>query len=252
MPSANDLANIQEKRGTYLFVGYSGDGKTCAGYSFPGPILHFDLDRRWKGVMGHPLLANDRPRLSKVEVRQYDLSTLSRLENDLNVLQIEKPANFKYQTVIFDGVSTFSDLVIAQALRLNGGGKQVAGKGLPGWDEFGFEQRCFQDIILALKMLPCNVIITAHWVDDYDDNGKKVGKKVNLRDKVWAATCKYIDEIYYFEKREAGQEGTRHLAYFRSRLARTTFLGLPNSIDWTGQNFYDLWINEIQKTEPKG
>ena len=252
MPTAADLSLIKETRNTFLFVGSSGDGKTCASYSFPTPMYHYDLDKRWKGVMGHPKIVNDLERLKATEIVQFDLNNWDKHEVALDLLKIKamKPQDFPWKTVLWDGFSTTSDLAITFALKLTGvGGKdisrKIAGKNIAGWDEYGYEHTVFREICLKLKMLPCNVIITAHWVDDYDDKGQKSGKKVNLRDKIMASVCKYFDEVYHFSKVD-GPKGPRHVVKFRSTLARTSFLNLPNEIDWTGENFYDVWLKLVQ------
>jgi hypothetical protein len=97
--------------------------------------------------------------------------------------------------------------------------------------------------------VPGNVICTAHWTDRYQE-GKVVGRDINLRKKIINQIILWFDEVYFFEKKtqnQLDQKGnpkvvTRHIVHFRNDIARTTFPLLPDSVDWTGQDFYKIMM----------
>ncbi len=253
-----------------LFVGDSGSGKTSTLPWFPGRKLDLDIDRRWKGLLGHKdpkPFEKDRQKidLSNIDIHQFqgkDLQTeieewLSNWES-----KIERREVFPWSTVMFDGFTSYDQLICDKAIEVIGGmggkkseggaggagNKSFGGMDLMGWDAFAYELQAFKNTITNLKyVLPCNVICTAHWTDRYEE-GKVVGRDINLRKKIINQVILWFDEVYFFEKKTSNvldssgtaKVETKHIVHFRNDIARTTFPLLPDSMDWTGKNFYEI------------
>lgn len=262
-----DMIDHSDERIFALLVGDSGAGKTSVVPYFPGEKLICDIDKRWKGLMGHrnPEYPVNKPD-PHINIHQYPgKDILEELETQFNAFEalVERKVKFPYDLVCFDGFTSFDALLTDDAIRFTGGlvgqtsadGKKLTsgnkrfGKlDLMGWDAFAYELQGFKNVITALKyQLPCSVICTAHWTDRYEE-GKVTGRDINLRKKIINQVILWFDEVYYFEKKTSNvlnQRGevkveTKHICHFRNDLARTTFPLLPDSIDITDRNFYEI------------
>jgi len=241
-----------------LLVGDSGAGKTSTIPWFPGKKLILDYDRRWKGLLGH----KTQLPLEDVSVHQFKgKDIMQETEDLLNEFErlVDRKQSFPYDLIVFDGFTSFDQLVCDQAIEFvgkasakdKGFNKTFGQVELMGWDAFAYELQCFKNVIQGLKyQLPCSVICTAHWTDRYEE-GKVVGRDINLRKKIINQTLLWFDEIYFMEKKTANvltQKGdakveTKHTVHFRNDLARTTFPLLPDSADITGKDFYKLLMS---------
>jgi hypothetical protein len=252
-----------------LFVGDSGAGKTSTLPWFSGRKLDLDIDRRWKGLLGHkdpkPFeKEKQKIPLTEIDIHQFEGKDLQQeIEKWLGDWEgkLVRRETFPWSTVYFDGFTSYNQLICKQAMEIIGslggrtntgeksaGNKSFGNVNLMGWDAFAYQLQCFSNTITNLKyILPSNVICTAHWTDKYEE-GQVVGKDIDLRKRVVNEIILWFDEVYFFEKKtsnvlsstgEAKIE-TKHIVHFRNDIARTTFPLLPDSVDWTGRNFYDI------------
>lgn len=244
-----------------LLVGDSGSGKTCTLPYFPGKKLDLDLDKRWKGILGHKTAPK-----TNIDVHQFKgKDILKEIEDLFNQYegQMSRGVPFPYSTLMFDGFTAFDQLVCDDAIELvgkntggdfkNAGNKKFGELDLMGWDAFAYELQAFKNIMTALKYIfPCNVLCTAHWTDRYVE-GKVVGRDINLRKKIINQVILWFDEVWFFEKETSkflDSKGnpkmeTKHYVSFRNDLARTTFVNLPDRVDWTNKDFYQLLMSGI-------
>jgi hypothetical protein len=247
-----------------LFVGDSGAGKTSTAPWFPGEKLILDIDKRYRGLLGHTAKNKDY-NLKGIHIEHFKgENILTELENLFTKYEsfLNGRQTFPYSTMYFDGFTSFDQLVSKDAIEFTGGaaGKvSEGGKGgagnkhfgdldLMGWDAFAYQQQAFKNVITALKYIfPCNVICTAHWTDRYEE-GKVVGRDINLRKKIINQVILWFDEVYFFEKKTTNKltskgeaaVDTKHIVHFRNDIARTTFANLPDSMDWTNRNFHEI------------
>jgi hypothetical protein len=250
-----------------LLVGDSGSGKTSTIPYFPGRKLILDVDKRWKGLLGHrnPEYPMNKPS-PQIDVHHFPgkdiLVEMEELFNGYESL-VQRKQQFPYDLIVVDGFTSLDALISDDAIRYTGGlvgktndrggalttgNKKFGNLDLMGWDAFAYELQGFKNIITALKyQVPCNVICTAHWTDRYEE-GKVVGRDINLRKKIINQVILWFDEVYYFEKKTSNvlkQNGesavqTKHIVHFRNDLARTTYPLLQDSMDWTDKNFFEI------------
>lgn len=255
-----NLKNIEKLSGQFiLLVGDSGTGKTCAANSYPGSCYNFDFDRRIRGASAFEPL---KEKVIAGEI-SYDYwlndKTYSEVASRLDIF-LTKAENrrLEFQNVILSSLTSMEAFMIADAWKwtstttLSGGDKvRVFGKKddkhrikLPGYDQWGYEQVAFSEIIETMKLLSTrgvNCIIDAHWAPRYDELGKPDGMDINIRPKLGKNILKDFDEIYFFKKRTIGGGNSLrviHEVIFRNELARTGYPEMPNMLEWTGKNFY--------------
>lgn len=257
----SNLKNIEKQTGQFiLMVGDSGSGKTCAANSYPGSCYNFDFDRRIRGAAAYSPLQD---KMATGEI-SYDYwlndKTYSEVASKLDRIVTKAEARrSEFQNVILSSLTSMEAFMIADAWKWTsttsqGGGDKVRVFGkendkyrikLPGWDQWGYEQVAFSEIIETMKLLSTlgvNCIIDAHWATRYDELGKADGMDISIRPKLGKNVLKDFDEIYFFKKRSVG--GSKNLkviheVIFRNELARTGYPRMPNTLEWTGKNFYD-------------
>jgi len=265
MPLASQLQ--PENRLMSLFVGASGDGKSCAAAFFPGKIKWLALTKRVYGIMGHPLIAGNQELLKNIDITFYDATKgFKAIDDDLEML-LMKGQNIGYKTVVVEDFTTASDYLQDDAFRFTGKlinkegqpaswHKKLGNIDLPGLDEFAYEDKAFKDITLALNAMYCNVVCMVHWTDRYEEN-KVVGRKISLRNATIPKVVKWFNEVWFFEKKMEPRVIDKQLVSvptykctFENDLARTSFPALKalRSIDWTDKNFFSL-VNQHLKLE---
>lgn len=245
MPSLEDITPLTRFFG--LFVGPSGDGKSCAAVSFPQPIYCFDLDDRIKGALAA------KKWLGKIDLDFHRYFGYSDIEAKLEeFLKQINARNFKYKTILFDSVTSSSRSYIQEAVKLakagdttdDGASPRRLGKVLiPGWNAYNYESIAHYNVIIAyLKQFPCNVIVSAHKTERFDKKGNMTGIDVLARPKIAAELPTNFDEVYEFERDYNDvKETTIYKVKFRGDLAKTVMEKAPyGSVDITEKNFYEL------------
>ena len=257
MPLASQLT--PDRNAVTLFVGDSGCGKSCATAFYPKPIKWFDLTKRSAGILGHPLVAQKPAWLDQIDIARIDVSKgFTALDTELEMLTIKN----QYKTVVVEDFTAASDIFQEEAFRFTGALKDKEGKAiswhkqlgrisLPGLDEFAYEDAAFKSLMTAVAKLNCNVICHVHWTDRYEGN-KVVGKKISLRPATVPKVMKWYNEVYYFDKEYKKEvqnnkevHTTKYKVVFRNEIARTLYTNLPDEVEWTGQDFYQLLQNSI-------
>lgn len=259
MPTADQLK--PENRTMALFVGADGSGKSCAAAFFTPPIKWMALTKRVYGIMGHPLIYQNKEFLKNIDITFYNAKDgFKKIDDDLEILLL-KGAQLHYKTIVFEDFTTASDLLQDDGFKFtallkgkdgdpSSWHKKLGSIDLPGLDEFAYEDKAFKDITLALNAIPCNIICMVHWADRFVD-GKVAGRKISLRNATIPKVTKWFNEVWFFDKQmkpKTVKEGDKtnlislpnYTCTFVNDIARTCFPNLPNSIDWTDKNFYEL------------
>jgi len=255
MPKASDIK--PSKRFFGMFVSRSGDGKTCAGASFPNSY-YFDTDMRMRGLLG---VKHFQP----IDHITYDTyppkKGFAQIEEKLTSFEQLFTINQKpYDTIIMDSATTMLRLFVTDSHDLTQG-KKIGSLRMSGPADFNYEQEAMMQVLDILRGLPCHVIVNAHIIDKFgkekrDEHGKLldyqesqvVGEKLSIRDKLGENILLFFDEVYRFSR---SQDGHRHLVEFHSDVAKTAYSQLPwGKQDWTGKQFFPWWNELISKETP--
>lgn len=240
-----------------FFLGRSKSGKSFAAASFPKPILVHDFDGRARGMLGAEGLVPD---LDQIEVNAYPpKGGMEKFLNNLNILELQlQTKSCPYKTLILDSITTQTHACIVEAMGLTKG-KMIGKQKMAGPEDYGYEAQQTYAVLDFLKAMPINVIVSAHLVDKFGKVNPSdpysasdvVGEKLSIRDKIGENLLLNFDEVYRFERRE-GLTGMKHYVKFRSDIAATTYRQLPNGeVDITNKNFYQTWLELINKGENK-
>jgi hypothetical protein len=229
-----------------LFVGPSGDGKSCAAVSFPAPIYCFDLDDRIKGALAA------KKWLGKIDLEFHRYFGYADIEKKLDefVKQVNAK-NFKYKTILFDSVTSSSRSYIQEAVALGAAGdtsddgkpRRLGTVYMPGWNAYNYESIAHYNVIIAyLKKMPCNVIVSAHKTERFNKKGEMTGIDILARPKIAAELPTNFDEVYEFERdHNEIKKTTTYRVTFRGDLAKTVMEKAPyGAVDITEKNFYKL------------
>jgi len=248
-----DLSNYARM---YLFKGMFGTGKSPAAASFPG-VYFMDFDRRAAALRKMFPHKKDIWFDSFLTYKDYAEKFESLLKS------------CPYETIVIDSATNFVELVMSYFISLRGGNtttsatktegeKETKGKRTKGdvvllsIDDYSAETRAVSEMLINLKYLAekgTNVILTAHVITTQTTNiktkavstekflltyGKKAAGKIPT----------LFDEIYHFYT-EAPVIVGEPAAYLINTendgddFARTSF-HLPNQLDWTDKNLYEL------------
>jgi len=199
-----------------LFIGKPKTSKTVQAASWvfdplctpQKRVLLIDLDGR-----AAPIVNFYPNKLDLIERKYYSSKPVDfeKLKTDIENLQ----ENCPYSTVIFDGLTMLGENLINYMISLRGGqqnpedkikGKKRGVLELAGVEDFGGEARGMAQILNIVDILPCNFIMTAHFIVVENTNvmtGKTTTTKqlMTAGKKVAARIPIGFDEIYFFEKR---------------------------------------------------
>lgn len=243
MPSTKDIDLGQ--RIMALFMGSTGDGKSVAAASFPKPIKFFDFDGRMKPIkLFYP---NDD--ISYVTVGPKAIPAKGIIDflqfcQEFEDLQDRCP----WATVVLDSFTNMSNTAITYQLRVRGGfddfkgKKTLSGLPIPGFDEYNGETTSLSQILDVAKILPCNMIVTAHPIQKMMDEGGKTKRYTSMAsygNKIASIAPSYFDEIWAFE-RDGEQLDSKRLVWTGGRAMTKTALPVPGVFDITGRRLYPL------------
>lgn len=250
-----------------LFVGANGSGKTIAAASFPGEGLILDFDGRVAPVRYF------YPKRTDIEYWTIGLDSRSRSDvigftdgcKKIEDLQQRCP----YDWIAFDSYTSYSAVAVLHQMGLHAEDvrRTKGGLPIPDWDEYKGETGVMLQMLEILKILPCNIIITAHPV-----YAAKTTKQGGTTNEVLASMVKgssiasygwktpsllpnYFNEMYYFfvdAPRSAGIEVKRIVQTVSAgEIVCKTALPLPAIIDITNQPFYNVMQMHLKNYEIK-
>ncbi len=271
------MANLKDKKPESkilaLHVGDSGSGKSCASASYGGnngKVYFMDLDFRVDGVKAYKPL-HEKIANGQIEYDQFP-TTAEGLEAADRKLDSFKSTEFwktGIKCVVLSTITTLDDCTFkygdkyAMPKDTSKANNMKIGKYIkPGFDHYAVEIAILEDFILRLKALPCHAIVEAHWAMKYKADSAGMpktipdGMTIALREKVAPTIPVHFNEVFFFEhkvepKFDLSKGGNynvhQYLCTTRNQLARTTFSELPDVLDWTNQNFWDILMNALDK-----
>lgn len=241
-----------------MFVGVYDSGKSTAAASFPGRKYFLDFDGRAVALRGR----------SDVDFTFYapERQGFDDADKDIEMLVLKSNANqLPYNLVCLDSLSMGREFLVRDAMKFTSGidpvtkkvsGRQIGKMFLPTVQDYGYEADAFKQIIWSgLKRLKCNVVVTAHSVDDYETfqanpgapaERRLKGRKIYGDPQLLAVLPVAFTEIYEFfrEENPAGKPRVRRFVEFSNgSIARTTYPQLADlgRVEITGKDFYAVW-----------
>lgn len=241
MNKAEDL-KVSENRIHSLFIGRSGTGKSVAALSFPRPIYWMCLDNRLgllegeKDVFYDVFEPNDG--FNKVE-QAIEREILSK-----------RGPKFPWKTVVFAGISSTLRRLLRDSISFIGtkesgseakGAQKFGSLIVPGLRNYLYVSSAFSQIFdNGLFLIPCNLIVEAHIVNDYDDKGNISGERILATDKLSEEIPGNFDEVWEFRTKNSaivGQASKYEIA-FNANIARSTMVKKIGFQDWTNKNLH--------------
>ena len=251
MPNTKDINTKEALK--LLFVGENGSGKSIAAASFylAGKIRFWDFDGRMKPIKTYFPDAD-------IEYDTYGIDNFQDFIAEIN--DMSGGSGPKHKTLVLDSVTTASTTCVAYQLGVKGNLKTTKG-GIPvtSWDEINGETVLFTRLLEALKSINklhgTNIIFTAHPIPKTlitDAGSSRITSIASYGNKIPALIPSYFDEIYNFQKEKVGigDNAYRHVMYTvpKNELpGKTAFDKMPEGINITKGNFYELLMKEINK-----
>lgn len=239
-----------------LFYGPNGGGKTIAAASWPGPVKIYDFDGRVAPVKHFYPNREDIDYITVGVGRsstRRDVISFKEFTDEFEKLQDSCP----YETVVIDSYTSFSACAIYYQMGINEEVKLTkGGLPIPSWDEFKGETGTMLQILEICKILPCNVIVTAHPVSRAQTT-KSTGSSSDILASMVKATTlatygwktesflpNYFNEMYYMHAdaySQVGQEPKRLCQTVASgEIVAKTALPLPPVMEYTGKQLYSV------------
>lgn len=241
----------------YMFKGEPGTRKSTQALSFPRPQYWFSYDRKMAALKIPMRNWHIDPK--EVTYDDYEDWTAARLK--LEQFRLNCP----YRTLIVDSVTSCSDAIMRQTLKLKYGmvrgsgaeaGKRIAGISVNELEDFNAEAAALYELISLTKDInrfhKVNIILIAHVIQaEYPQVGGKTTVSrsiITAAKKVAAKIPSLCDEVYHFDIEKGFVEGsggdyrilTTHTG---TDFARTT-LPLPETIKFGNNPLYDSYIKK--------
>jgi hypothetical protein len=243
---------------TCLFEGDSGTGKSIAAAYWPKPLYFASCDSRMGSVAEWH---------RGTEGISFDIFTdFDSLKEKLESYESSCP----YKTIVLDPITNLSLFLMRYSFKLRGvvewdaeAQRQVKGvkgkkKGkidLTTIEDYNTESRGIEDLIMSLKITSknhgVNIIFVAHLLTTtYTKMG---GQDSHIYRSILTAGKKIatfiptqFDEVYHFYV----DNGLWKIKTFNDGIvpARSSFLLMPQEIEWTKQNLYELLEQYYIKT----
>lgn len=241
-----------------LHVSRSGDGKSDAAASYPGPFHQLDFDGRHES-----LLSKVQPRgpLSPKDVsfdRFYIKNGYEPLQDKLDTFEaLRMSRQFPYGTVELASVTSFMRALIVSSHKLQKG-KMVGKLRMSGPGDFNFEVTGLAQLIDQLDILPCNVVVSAHVIDkwgkpntghpekDMYAANEITGEKINLRDQPGEVLLSLFSNVFRFSRKPVGNT-MKYYVNFATDMAKNSYGIPPGEHDITGKQFYPFLQDLIKQ-----
>lgn len=249
----------KETRLFALFIGRSGSGKTVAAASLPKPLQELDFDIRANGIIN----AVQQGWLSDkdIDIVQFDpFKGYIIVEQHLNLLYtLAQSRQMNFKSIDIGSATSLIRLLNLTTLNLP---KNTPGIGhinlgslaLTGPADYKFETQSAHKIFDFLRILPCNVTVSAHIVDKYGKlpGAKEMDSQVIIGEKLTLGTANLAEnilamfnDVYKFNKKIINNED-RYFVEFNTEIARNSF-GIPTGeFDITKKPFWTFFQNLIK------
>lgn len=259
---------------SFLFKAPPGFGKTLAAASFAlkGPLFLAYFDKK-KPVELMTYFTEKRfgDKAKKIlDNIEYEIYGGPNANQYLNKV-IDLAGGCPYTTFVTDSVTNLTASAVnwSMAFREQGGKKDKKAKDkdtplmIPDFDEYKSETSLVSQAMDISKILPCNVIWTAHPLPSLKVEGSgasirvtKVNPIVTYGSKVAGMIPGNFTEIYQFSKVSDFTSGTSKIKYMVSTeaigddYAKSPLLGdFVKEFDITDKLFYEVWKDLIDKSQ---
>lgn len=253
MPNTKDLKLGGRFMG--LFIGENGSGKTIAEASWyeAGPIKIFDFDGRMKPIkLMYPQADIEFVTVGPMKVPSMGIIDYKQFCQQFEDLQDDCP----WATVCVDSFTSLSATSITYQLsdsiaenkRAAVGRLTATGFRLPGFDEYNSETTSITQILDVAKILPCNIIFTAHPLVKTKSSTKKGEPATEIRtiasygSKIAGFAPGYFDEVYWFKTEPSMNAGAPPERYVYTQgtpdFFAKTALPLIGRIDITNKRLF--------------
>src|SRR6266478_1349612 len=185
-----------------LFIGRSSSGKTVAAASLPRPLHELDFDLRANGLVN--AIEQGWLNSKDIDIKQFDpFKGFIPVQEHLNLLYtLRVTKQLHYKSIDIGSGTSLVRLLDLSTLNLPTGTTGIghlnlAGLTMTGPADYKFESQAFHKIIDFLRVLPCNITMSAHIVDKY---GKRAGAKetdpqVVIGEKLTLGTANLAENI---------------------------------------------------------
>lgn len=245
-----------------LFIGRSSSGKTVAAASMPKPMQELDFDLRANGIVN--AVQQGWLPAEGIDIIQFDpFKGYLPVEQHLNLLYtMSLTRQLQFKSIDLGSATSLIRLLNLTTLNMPNstagiGHINLGGLAVTGPADYKFESQAFHKIIDFLRILPCNVTLSAHIVDKY---GKRAGAKdtdpqVVIGEKLTLGTANLAEnilamfnDVYKFTKEMVNGED-RYYVEFCTEIARNSFGIPPGKHDITKKNFWDYFQNLVKSVK---
>jgi hypothetical protein len=235
-----------------MFVGGNGGGKSVAAASFPAPIKFFDFDGRMKPIkLFYPNADIDYVTVGSKSNGRLGIIDFYDFCKEFESLQDNCP----WATVVIDSFTNLSNTAVTYQLMARGGfhsfkgKKTTSGLPIPGFEEFNGETTSLSQILDIAKVLPCNIIFTAHPLVKVETIGENKSRRYttisSYGTKIASFAPTMFDDIWLFERDGEGQDQQR-MVWTAGRDMTKTALPLDPVYNITGRRLYPLIKTSVE------
>ena len=195
------MSSIDYKNLYCLFKGEPGTRKSTSALSFPTPQYWVSWDQKMD-ALGLPM---SKWGINPTDIDFDDYNEWDKVKMKLESFQI----NCKYKTIVIDSITSGSDYINRQTMRIKAGeghGKKIGSIPVTGFEEFNAEAAALHELIALTKELNkhrgVNIILIAHIIQKEQKSpdgqthmarvlvtaGKSIAQKIPA----------YCSEVYHF------------------------------------------------------
>lgn len=266
MPNASMLGSNHVHA---LLISPSGAGKTVIGASWPGKYFCLDFEDRIRGIFGVPWLkdkiaAGDIEFESFVPRKDGIKMGIDNIYKCLQILEVRVNRG-EIQNIQLSSTSALIRYLINESLnnKITNAPKhyQIGSVELPQKQDYNYTAVCMANVIYTnLKSFKCNVFVDSHLKDkviasptaEDPDRTIVTGRTLKAPGQLADEIPTWFDETWELEVDDTIKSQTpRRYALFKSKLAKSAFLGIPHRVEYTDKNLYELIKQYIVKGEQK-
>lgn len=232
-----------------LIKGEPSGGKSIAAASFPNCYI-FDFESRIRSVANYWLPKGKRD----ISFDTYGRKDFQKFQDKVNDLAAYPG---KFDTIIFDTLTSMVDLLLYHAAEIRGTGKGsrvLSGLKVNTLEDYQAEDAMIRSLMAHIRDMKVKYkILVAHVIQREQKNPS--GQSVITRQLITAGKAAgakipaYFDEVYHLQQRPDMNLKPEFVALTMNTgddFARTT-LKLPREINFTNQSLFELLKEELTK-----
>ena len=256
----NILEYKKEQRIFALFIGRSGSGKSAAAASMPQPMQELDFDLRANGIIN--CIEQRWLKNSDIDIKQFDpMKGYIQVQDHLNLLYTWAGINqLNFKSIDIGSLTSLIRLLELTSLNAPAGSGighiNLSGLTITGPADYKFESQAMHKIIDFLRVLPCNITVSAHIVDKYGKRpGAKdmdpqtiVGEKLTVTANLAENILAMFNDVYKFTKEMINGE-PQYFVEFNSEIAKNSFSISAGKFPITRKEFWPYLQELIAKAK---